>query len=153
MDATVPAPFRPRCDVLCRELRQLDGGDGAGPALPAYRPDRACAPGCNCVAQLLGPRTYRRECEGGALFLLEGWARDWPRWARATFGTDGPVLRELLQADYRYLLGVRTPCSGDFRAEAAAIACRTGLPMRWLDVGLGDLAAAVAAPRPAGVRS
>lgn len=149
MDATVPTPFRPCCDLLGRELRHLDRGGSDGPVLPAYRPDRACAPGCNCVARLLGPEIYRRECAAGALFLLEGWARDWPRWARATFGADGAVLRELLQVDHRYLLGVRTPCSGDFRAEAAAVAQRTGLPVRWLDVGLTDLAAALAPP-PAG---
>lgn len=145
MDTAVTTAFRPGCDALRRELRQL----GAGPALPPYRADRACAPGCNCVARLLGPETYRHECEAGALFLLEGWARDWPRWARATFGAEGAVLRELLRADHRYLLGVRTPCSGDFAGAAAEAGRRAGLPVRWLDVGLAELAAALA-PAPAG---
>ena len=153
METMTPASFRPGCDVLRRELRQLGCRIGDGPPPPAYRPDRACAPGCNCVARLLGPETFRRESEAGALFLLEGWARQWPRWARATFGTDGPVLRELLQADHRYVLGVRTPCSGDFLAEAAAIGRRVGLPVRWIDVRLQDLAAALAPAAAEGAQS
>jgi hypothetical protein len=145
MDATA---FRPNCDALRRELEQLGAG-GTGPALPPYCADRACAPGCNCVARLLGPEIYRRECAAGALFLLEGWARDWPRWARAMFGADGAVLRELLRADHRYLLGVRTPCSGDFTAAAVEAGHRADLPVRWIDVDLTELAAALA-PKPGG---
>lgn len=145
MPAPSPLPFHPACGALAREVRRLGGRDTA----PAYRPDRACAAGCNCVERLLGAEAYRRECAAGALFLLEDWAPRWREWARAAFGDDGDVLREIIGADHRYLLCLRTPCSGDFAAEAAAIGRRCGLPVRWLTVGLDELGAALA---PAGAR-
>jgi hypothetical protein len=137
----------PRCGTLRRELALLTatGVVKVPPATPPYRPETPCPTGCDCVTMLLGAADRQREAEAGALFLLEDWARAWPRWAAATFGGSEAVVREILGRDYRYLLCLRTPCSGDFHAEAAEAGRRAGLPVRWREVGLAHLAAATAA--------
>lgn len=141
------APGRwPRCAVLRREISRLrrDGLVGAPPELPEYRPERACPPGCDCLSLLVDPGLRARELEGGALFVLEDWARGWPRWAAATMGGSVEAWREMLGREHGSLLCLRTPCSGDFAAEAAEAGRLAGLPVRWLDVDLGRLAAALA---------
>jgi len=133
---TARQPSTSCCGVLDRELACL----GRVPAAPAYRPDRPCPAGCNCVARLLGPERYDLELAAGAFFLLEDWARSWSAWSTATFGGGDRVVGEILRATCRGLVAVRTPASGDFLAEAQDVARRTGLPLRWLDVGLDRLA-------------
>lgn len=95
--------------------------------------------GQNCVEMLLGPDRFTRELEQGAFFLLEDWARQWDRILTKTFGPNRAVMREIIQGDRGYLLAVRTPCSGDFTAEAEAAGRLTGLPVRWTDITLEHL--------------
>jgi hypothetical protein len=146
MDALGVVASRPRCGALRRELALLAalGVIKATPATTPYRPERPCPRGCDCIALLLGEAVRQRETAAGALFLLEDWAREWPRWAAATFGGSEAVVREILGRDHRYLLCLRTPCSGDFSGEAAEAGRCTGLPVRWLEVGLAHLASATA---------
>lgn len=135
----------PCCGALRRELALLAaaGAVADAPPLPPYRPERPCPAGCDCVALLLGADERLREAEAGALVLVEDWAREWPRWATATFGGGEAVVREIVGRDHRYLLCLRTPGSGDFSAAAAEAGRRAGLPVRWRDVGLERLADAV----------
>jgi hypothetical protein len=96
--------------------------------------------GQNCVEMVLGHERFEQELLAGAFFLFEEWARKWQRITHLTFGTDRQsVIREIFQGDRSYMLGLRTPCSGDFQAEAEAAAAFVGLPLRWLDVGLEHL--------------
>lgn len=95
--------------------------------------------GQNCVEMLLGHGRFTAELEQGAFFLLEEWAQRWEQITAATFGTNPEVIRELYQSDRNYLLGITTPCSDNFQAEAEQAARLAGLPLRWLDVPLDHL--------------
>jgi len=94
--------------------------------------------GENCVEMLLGRERYLAELAGGAFFLMEDWAMGWDSAILATFGGLG-LAREIFQSSHTCLLGLRTPCSADFRAAAEAAARSVGLPLRWLDCGLEHL--------------
>lgn len=95
--------------------------------------------GQNCVEMLLGKEHFTQELLAGAFFLLEDWALKWERITKVTFGEHPAVIREIFQVDRKYMLGLITPCSGDFRAEAEAAAAKVGLPLRWEHVGLEHL--------------
>lgn len=95
--------------------------------------------GQNCVEMLLGHEQFSSELEQGAFFLLEQWAHRWERIVTATFGTNLEIIRELYQGDRSYLLGINTPCSGDFREEAEQAGTLVGLPLRWVDISLDHL--------------
>jgi hypothetical protein len=97
--------------------------------------------GQNCVEILLGPQRFHQELEQGAFFLLEDWAKRWELIVAATFGPNPKVIREIYRGDRSYLLGITTPCSRDFSAEAEAAGQLVGLPLRWLDVSLDHLEA------------
>jgi hypothetical protein len=96
--------------------------------------------GQNCCEMLLGHDLFSEELAKGAYFLLEEWARRWEHIQNKTFGTKNlNVIREIFQGDRKYILGLKTPCSGDFTAEAEAAGRMVGLPLRWLDVPLDHL--------------
>lgn len=102
--------------------------------------------GQNCLDMLLGHEAFMGETENGAFFLLEEWARQWPHVVSSSFGTNRiEVIREIFQGDRKYILGLRTPCSGDFAAEAEAAARMVDLPLRWKDVALDHLEAVLQA--------
>ncbi|MBJ6724505.1 DUF1638 domain-containing protein [Geomesophilobacter sediminis] len=102
--------------------------------------------GQNCAAILLGKERFQQELAEGACFLLEEWARRWEPIVFATLGTTKlPVIRQVFRESGRhYLLALSTPCSGDYHHDAAEAALLVGLPLRWLDVGLEHLEAALA---------
>jgi hypothetical protein len=96
--------------------------------------------GQNCVEMLLGPELFTRELEAGAYFLFESWARNWNRIICSSFGTTHPeVIQAIFREDRRYLLAVRTPCSGDFTVDAENASQNAGLPLRWMDASLDHL--------------
>lgn len=100
--------------------------------------------GQNCVEMLLGHECFTRELMAGAYFLMEDWALRWEEVLVASFGTDKwELIREIFQSDRKYLLGVTTPCSGDFRSAAEEAARLVGLPLRWLSADLQHLEAAL----------
>lgn len=101
--------------------------------------------GQNCVDILLGNELFTAELTAGAYFLLEDWARRWPRITQLTFGRNLDLVREIFQSAHQYLLCLRTPCSGDYEAEAVAAGRMVGLPIRWLDVPLQHLEAVLQA--------
>jgi len=94
--------------------------------------------GQNCVEMLLGHDRFMHELSAGAYFLLEQWAHRWPEIMASTFGNPA-IAKEVFQDDRKYLLGVRTPCSGDFRQAAEAAAASVDLPLHWTDVSLDHL--------------
>ncbi len=96
-------------------------------------------PGQNCLEMLLGSDQFTEHLAQGAFFLLEDWARRWDQVLMKTFGTNEWVTKEVFRGDRSHLLGLRTPCSGDFRAEATEAGRKVGLPVRWLDVSLDHL--------------
>ena len=100
--------------------------------------------GQNCVEMLLGERAFAEELSQGAFFLLEDWALRWREIVTKTFGTNLDLIRDIFQGDRKYLLCLRTPCSGDFETEAAGAGRMVGLPVRWRDVSLDHLASVVA---------
>lgn len=95
--------------------------------------------GQNCVEMLLGREKFMEELGNGAFFLLEDWALRWDEAIGKTFGDNPAVVREIFQLSNKSLLCLRTPCSGDFAQEAEAVGAKTGLPVRWMDAGLGHL--------------
>jgi len=98
--------------------------------------------GQNCIDMLLGNARFSQELENGAFFLLEEWARRWEYIVTKTFGTTNvEIIREIFGEDRKYLLGVRTPCSGDFTAVAEKAGEFVDLPLRWTDVTLDNLEA------------
>ena len=97
--------------------------------------------GENCMEMLLGSEKYIEELAGGAFFLLEEWARDWKPLAGMVMGHDKASMVEIFRLDRTHILGIRTPASGDFSAEAVFAAEDAGLPLRWIDVGLDVLEA------------
>lgn len=95
--------------------------------------------GQNCVEMLLGHERFMRELSDGAFFLLEDWALRWDAAISKTFGNKPDVVREIFQLSSHYLLGLRTPCSGNFELAAMEVSAKVGLPLRWMDVGLDNL--------------
>lgn len=96
--------------------------------------------GQNCIEMLLGHDVFTRELEQGAYFLLEGWARSWQRVVKNAFGTTDPdIIKAIFKEDRRYILALRTPCTGDFTAAAEEAGRVAGLPVRWMDVPLNTL--------------
>ncbi len=141
--------------ALARALEAALGGAPRPCVLVGYG---ACSPGLdalvarrgairlagdNCVAQLLGEGRYHDALADGAYFLLERWARDWPRAMPRTFGPKLSVLREIFHVDRRYLLALETPCSSDFHAAAERAARDADLPLRWARAPLEPLEAAL----------
>lgn len=93
----------------------------------------------NCVEALLGREAYLRELESGAFFLVEDWAKRARAVILGTFGGSEAVAREVFQAECRYLLCIRTPCSLEFSAEAEETGRLLGLPLRWMEASLARL--------------
>lgn len=96
-------------------------------------------PGQNCVDIYLGHEVFCRELENGAFFLFEDWALHWDSIVGGEQGLRPPVMRDIFRAAHTHLLAIRTPCSGDFTAQAEAISTCTSLELRWLDMGLEHL--------------
>ncbi|MDD5669710.1 MAG: DUF1638 domain-containing protein [Candidatus Omnitrophica bacterium] len=95
--------------------------------------------GQNCIEMLLGSTVFTEELSKGAFFLLEDWARSWDSVMNKTFGGNSEGMKEIFQEDRKYLLCLKTPCSGDFSSEAVEIGRKTGLPLVWRDVSLDNL--------------
>lgn len=102
-------------------------------------------PGQNCVEIYLGHAMFCRELEQGAFFLFEDWARHWKEIMGAVMPGDPEIMRSIFRGAHKYLLAVRTPCSGDFNDEAESISLMTSLELRWVDVGFQHLEANLAA--------
>lgn len=96
--------------------------------------------GQNCIDMLLGNDLFTKELQQGAFFLIEEWARRWEYIITKSFGTGNvEVIREIFSGDRKYLLCLRTPCSGDFTKEAEEAGRLVDLPLRWMDVTLDHL--------------
>lgn len=100
--------------------------------------------GQNCVDILLGHERFCRELEQGAFFLFEDWAIHWQEIVGSVMPGDPEIMRSIFCSAHKYLLAIRTPCSGDFSAEAEAVSRMTTLELRWIDVGLENLEANLA---------
>lgn len=96
-------------------------------------------PGQNCVDIYLGHDAFCRELEAGAFFLFEDWAQHWDSIVGGEQGLAPPIMRDIFREAHTYLLAIRTPCSGDFSAQAEEIGRRTSLELRWVDIGLEHL--------------
>ena len=105
--------------------------------LQAHRTCRTA--GQNCIVQLIGYDIFMQELEQGAYFLLEDWALSWEPVITDCLGHNLSVIREIFHGSHQYLLGLRTPCSGDFTQAAEAAAELVDLPLRWMDVPLDHL--------------
>lgn len=101
--------------------------------------------GQNCVDIYLGHETFCRELEQGAFFLFEDWALNWNEIVGSVMPGDPEIMRSIFQGAHKYLLAIRTPCSGDFSAAAEAVSAMTSLELRWIDAGLEHLEANLAA--------
>jgi hypothetical protein len=100
--------------------------------------------GQNCVDIYLGNEMFCRELEQGAFFLFEDWALHWKEIIGGVMPGDPEIMRSIFRSAHKYLLAIRTPCSGDFHAEAEAVSKMTTLELRWVDVGLEHLEANLA---------
>lgn len=96
-------------------------------------------PGQNCVDIYLGHDDFSRELAEGAFFLFEDWALHWDSIVGGPLGLAPEVMREIFSSAHTSLLGIRTPCSGDFSVQAEEISRKTSLELRWADVGLEHL--------------
>jgi len=95
--------------------------------------------GQNCVEMLLGYERFTGELSKGAFFLLKDWARRFEVILKKTLGDNEAIWKAIYQGDRKYLACIRTPCSGDFAAEAEAAGKMVGLPLKWMDVSLEHL--------------
>lgn len=95
--------------------------------------------GQNCVDMLLGNDLFTKELSNGAYFLLEDWALRWEFICKKTFGENKEIVKQIFREDRKYVLAIRTPCSGNFEKEAECMAQHVGLPLQWLDVELTNL--------------
>lgn len=95
--------------------------------------------GQNCIVMLLGYEQFMQELEMGAYFLLEDWALTWEPMITECFGKNPAVIREIFHSSHKYITAIRTPCSSDFTAAAAAAAAFVDLPLRWMDADLSHL--------------
>jgi hypothetical protein len=88
---------------------------------------------------------FCRELEQGAFFLFEDWALHWKEIVGAVMPGDPEIMRSIFRTAHKYLLAIRTPCSGDFTAAASAVSDMTSLELRWIDAGFEHLEANLAA--------
>ncbi len=95
--------------------------------------------GQNCVEMLLGRELFTRHLSQGAFFLLEEWARRWDAVVGETFSMNPEIARSVFQGDRKYILAVKTPCSGTFKEEAEHAAEKVGLPLQWIEASLDNL--------------
>lgn len=95
--------------------------------------------GQNCVDMYLGQEAFHRELEGGAFFLFEDWALHWDSIVGGSQGLAPLVMRDIFKDAHSHLLAIRTPCSGDFTAQAEYISTCTSLELHWVDIGLEHL--------------
>lgn len=95
--------------------------------------------GQNCVEMLLGRERFMDELSRGAYFLMEDWALRWDSAISKSFGNKPEVMKEIFQITCKYLLCLRTPCSGDYSEAAEKVGLQLGLPLHWLDVELHHL--------------
>lgn len=95
--------------------------------------------GQNCVDMLLGNSLFKIELAKGAYFLLEDWALRWEFICKKTFGDNKEIVKQIFREDRKYVLAIRTPCSGNFKIKAEAMAQHVGLPLQWMDVELTNL--------------
>lgn len=102
-------------------------------------------PGQNCVDIYLGHEMFCRELEQGAFFLFEDWALHWKEIVGAVMPGDPEIMRSIFRSAHKYLLAIRTPCSGDFSAAAREVSDMTSLELRWIDAGFEHLEANLAA--------
>ena len=95
--------------------------------------------GQNCVEILLGKERFTRELEKGAFFLMADWARRFEYVTGMAFNDNPEITRKIFQMEHKYLLGLRTPRSGDFSDHAEKVSRLVDLPLHWMDVGLDHL--------------
>jgi hypothetical protein len=95
--------------------------------------------GQNCVDMVLGYQRFMEELGRGAFFLFEEWACTWNSLGSGIYGTNPKAMKCVFQLDHKYLLCIRTPCSGNFEAKAEEVSEMVGLPLRWADVTLERL--------------
>lgn len=95
--------------------------------------------GQNCVEILLGNILYTEELSRGAFFLFEDWVLHWQSIFNKVFGDNRNTVRQIFNEERKYILAVKTHCSGDYTKEAESIAQYVDLPLRWLDVKLDNL--------------
>lgn len=100
--------------------------------------------GQNCIVMLIGYDRFMEELAKGAYFLLEDWALTWEPMITEAFGNKASVVREIFHSSHKYMIAIRTPCSGDFTAAAESAARFVDLPLVWMDVGLDHLEAVLA---------
>ncbi len=100
--------------------------------------------GQNCVVMLIGYQLFMQELSKGAYFLLEDWALCWEPMITECFGSNKKVIREIFHSAHKYMLALKTPCSGDFTKAAEQAARFIDLPLQWLDVDLAELEAVMA---------
>lgn len=95
--------------------------------------------GQNCVEHLLGKEQFNYHLERGAFFIMDDWANRWDLITGLTFGENPEITREIFSMEHTCLLGLETPCSGNFRKKAMEISKGIGLPLKWLSVSLDHL--------------
>ncbi len=93
----------------------------------------------NCIEILLGKELYISELSSGAYFLLDEWMHNWKHEVEKAIGKNPEIVKQIFHEDRSYLLCIRTPCSGDFKAVAEETGTTLGLPVRWVEVNLNNL--------------
>ena len=125
----------------CREDTPLVVYGACHPRMETILADANAArtPGQNCVEIVLGRDRFTEEISKGAFFLFEDWAKRWEYTGFAPFNNSPDIMREIFQDAHKYLLAIRTPCSGNYKEEAENVSRLVGLPLFWTDVGLEHL--------------
>ncbi len=95
--------------------------------------------GQNCIEMLLGKDDFLRELTNGAFFLLENWAHTWKTILPASIGENPALWSEIFHIQHKYVLALKTPCSGDFTQQAEDFAKAVKLPLRWREVSTDHL--------------
>lgn len=95
--------------------------------------------GQNCIDILLGSELFTKELTQGAFFLLEDWALRWEKLVKLAMGPNLQLTREIFRTDRKYILGLNTPCSGDFTKSAQECSDFFGVPLYWMDATLEHL--------------
>jgi hypothetical protein len=147
LDSALHVSFNRLSTALERSLARSAGRDVVvfyGACHPLMEPMLAAARtrrtvGQNCVDILLGNARFTEALASGAFFLLEDWVLRWESIMARTFGSDLSIRRDIFQSSHTHLLALKTPCSGDFSAEAEAIGASLSLPVRWAEVSLDPL--------------
>lgn len=93
----------------------------------------------NCIEMLLGNSLFTEELSQGAFFLMEDWARRFEEIMACALDKDFENVKKVIKEQHKYLVGLTTPCSKDFKNKAQELSQKMEMELKWIHSDLSYL--------------